>query len=103
MSVAPRTRFGEKLRKELDARQMSVRALARVIDPNRPEAARRNLVRWIGGYNDPSRISRIAVADALGLPHELFLEEDDEEADPLVALMSVLRRVVQQELAKERV
>jgi transcriptional regulator with XRE-family HTH domain len=100
MQVARRTRFGEQLRKELDTRKLSVRKLGRMIDPERPESARRNLVRWIGGYNSPSRLNRIAVAEALGVPAEAFLEDDDEEDDPLVALMSVLRRVVREEMSR---
>jgi transcriptional regulator with XRE-family HTH domain len=92
-----RTKFGDKVRAELDRQRISIRKLARDIDPARPEVARRNLARWIGGYNSPSRLSRIAVAEALGIPAEALLEDDDEEADPLVALMSAIRRVVRDE------
>lgn len=79
---------------------MSVRGLARTIDPDRPEAARRNLVRWIGGHNSPSRLSRIAVANALGLSPEELLDDEDEEADPVSDLMAVLRKLAR-EAAKE--
>lgn len=82
---------------------MSIRALARVLDPQRPDVARRNLARWIGGYNQPSRIHRVAVAEALGLPPEHFFDDDDEEADPVVDLMKVIRRVVREELARVEV
>jgi len=78
---------------------MSIRKLARTLDPQNPEVARRNLARWIGGYNQPSRINRIAVAEALGLQREALLSADDEEDDPLVALMAALRRVVRDELS----
>lgn len=96
-----RTKFGDKVRGELDRQRISVRKLAKTLDPQRPEVARRNLARWIGGYNSPSRLNRIAVAEALGVPAEAFLEEDDEEADPLVDLMRALRRVVREEMARE--
>ena len=95
MSVAPqRTRFGTDLRKHLDQRGMSLRALARALNQSQPEVARRNLARWIGGYNEPSRLNRIAVARALGLPDETFLDEDDEEADPVVDLVNAVRDLV---------
>lgn len=97
-----RTIFGTRLRQELDRQRVSIRTLAKRLDSERPEVARRNLARWIGGYNSPSRLNRIAVAHALGIPPEAFLEDDDEEEDPLVALMSALRRVVREELKNER-
>jgi transcriptional regulator with XRE-family HTH domain len=100
-TIPPRTNFGQKLRAELDRQQISVRKLGRTLDPQRPEVARRNLARWIGGYNQPSRLNRIAVAEALGVPAEAFLEDDDEEADPLVDLVRALRRVVREEMARE--
>lgn len=96
-----RSNFGERVRRELDSQGLSIRKLAKRMDPERPEAAKRNLARWIGGYNQPSRISRIAVASALGLSPEALLD-DDEEADPVVDLIKAIRRVVQDELAKER-
>lgn len=101
--IPRRTKFGDQLRRELDSQRMSIRQLAKRLDAQRPEVARRNLARWIGGYNQPSRLNRIAVAEALGVPAEAFLEDDDEEEDPLVALMTALRRVVREELSKERV
>lgn len=100
--IPQRTVFGTRLRQELDQQRMSIRTLAKRLDASRPEVARRNLARWIGGYNSPSRLNRIAVAHALGVPPEAFLEDDDEEEDPLLALMRVLRRVVREELESER-
>lgn len=93
-AIPKRTVFGQKLRHELDSRRLSIRKFSRMLDADRPDAARRNIARWIGGYNQPSRIHRIAVAEALGLPSETFLSDDDEEADPVVALVSALHRVV---------
>lgn len=74
------TEFGRKVREQLDGKLMSVSALARLMNPKQPEVARRNLLRWIGGYNEPSRINRIAVARALGLADEALF--DVEEAAP---------------------
>lgn len=70
------------------------------MSPHNPEQMRRNLARWIGGYNQPSRIHMVALCEALGTPLETF-EDDDEEADPVVALMAAIRRVVRDELSRE--
>jgi transcriptional regulator with XRE-family HTH domain len=99
MVTRPRTRFGDQLRAELDRQQLSVRKLARLMSPANPEPMRRNLARWIGGYNQPSRIHRVMVADALSVPLETF-EEDDEEADP-VSLDEFLRLRVREMLLQE--
>ena len=101
-TLPSRSRFGEKLRRELDQRGMSIRKLARTMNPNTPEQARRNLARWIGGYNQPSRIQLVALCEALGVPLETFADDDDEEADPVVALMAAIRRVVRDELARSQ-
>lgn len=97
MAPITRTRFGDKLRGELDRQHLSVRKLARMISPEQPEPMRRNLARWIGGYNRPSRIHRVMVAEALGVPVETF-DEDDEEGDIVVALVRAIRAVVREEL-----
>lgn len=80
-----------------------MRALARRIQPDQPEVARRNLARWIGGYNKPTAANRNAVADALGVPRERFAADEDEEDDPVVALMAAIRRVVRDELRASEV
>ena len=98
-TVPSRSSFGEKLRRELDQRGMSIRKLARTMNPSKPEQARRNLARWIGGYNEPSRVQLVAVCNALGVPLETF---DEEEDDPVMALMAAIRRVVRDELARQK-
>lgn len=95
-----RSQFGEQLRVELDRQQLSIRKLARVMAPGNPEPMRRNLARWIGGYNRPSRIHRVMVADALGVPLETFNEDDEEEH--LVSLDEYLRLKVRDVLRSER-
>lgn len=97
MAPITRTRFGDKLRAELDRQHLSVRKLARIMAPDHPEPMRRNLARWIGGYNKPSRIHRVMVAEALGVPVETF-DEDDEEDDIVASLVKAIRRVVRDEL-----
>lgn len=99
--IPKRSVFGEKLRAELDNQGVSIRGLARKMSPEQPEVMRRNLARWIGGYNSPSRIHRVAVADALGVPREKFTDTDDEEEDLVVSLVAAIRRVVRQELARD--
>jgi transcriptional regulator with XRE-family HTH domain len=100
MVTRPRTRFGEQLRTELDRKQLSVRKLARMMSPANPEPMRRNLARWIGGYNQPSRIHRVMVADALGVPLETF-DEDDEEGERPMSLDEFLRLRVREMLLQE--
>jgi transcriptional regulator with XRE-family HTH domain len=99
MSTKPRTHFGDQLRLELDRQRLSIRKLAHTMAPANPEPMRRNLARWIGGYNQPSRIHRVMVADALGVPLETF-DEDDEESDP-VSLDEFLRLRVREALQRE--
>jgi hypothetical protein len=79
----------------MDAQQLSMRGLARRIDPDNIERARRNLIRWIHQGIQPSRANRLDVARALGIdPGEL---EDDKEADPLTDLANAVRALVRVE------
>jgi hypothetical protein len=95
------TRFQTRVRAELDAQRLSMRGLARRIDPDNVERARRNLIRWMHSTTQPSRLSRLDVAQALGIdPAEL--EDDDEESDPVAALFNAVRAVVRIELAAGR-
>lgn len=98
-----RSPFGEKLRAELGRQNISIRKLARQIDPNHPERARRNLSRWIAGTR-PTQGSRVLVAHALGVDASHFDEEDDEDesemADLIHALMHRIDRKVEEEIEK---
>lgn len=78
---------------------LSVRGLARKIDPLNVERARRNLHRWLDEGMTPHRASRAEVAVALGLSED-ELEDDDEESDPVADLTNALRRFLVDELAK---
>lgn len=64
---------------------------------------RGHLIKIEKGIHTPGPELRDAIADATGVPRELFSDEDDEESDPVAALMDALRIVVRAELAKERV
>jgi hypothetical protein len=73
--------FRELLRSDLDERRMSVRSLARLIDPDNPERARRNLMRYLSQGKKktvPSRLTRFAIADALGIDPARYLDEPQE-------------------------
>jgi hypothetical protein len=100
-----RSAFGEKLRTELERRDLSVRQFSRMLDPSKPEQARRSLAKWIAvGPPNPSKPSRRLVAEALGLEPRHF-DEDDEEEDPemeilVSALLHRIDRVVEEEVAK---
>lgn len=78
----PMPRVSEKLTAELAARNMGYRTLAKLIDPENVEQARRSLRRWANGTHVPSRANRDAITDALGLDRGA-LEPDDEEDSPV--------------------
>src|SRR5438128_260909 len=91
--------FGQQLRPILDERKLSVRRLGRMLNEERPEQGRRDLIRWMyvgKGHYQPSQTNRDRVADALEVERSTFdVAEDDEEAAELVlALMDSLQRVI---------
>lgn len=104
LMVVERTPFGRKLRDQLDRQSISVRELARRMQPDDPESARRNIARWLAPRASavmPSRANVRAVAEALGVaPDELNGDDDDEESDPVATLMNALRRFVRAELGR---
>lgn len=102
-----RTSFGGSVRSILERNKAegrkpdSIRSLARVMgagDEARASVAKRNLNRWVSGGITPLPESRHAVAVALGVGPEQLADDDEEEGDPLVALMNAIRRVVQSEM-----
>lgn len=97
-----RMRFAIQLRAALDDQGISVRSLAKRINPQTPETARSNLMRWLRGSHMPSRTSRRAVAVALGLEPAHFetAANDDEDEDPVADLMEALRALVRQTVAE---
>lgn len=87
-----RLEFAQRLREHVPVG--SVRQTARLLDPEDPERGRRNLNRWLKAKVLPSAKSRIALAEALGLKADHFLdaEDDEEEALNLVARLHEIRR-----------
>jgi hypothetical protein len=81
----------------MDAQQLSMRGLARRIDPDNIERARRNLIRWIHQGTQPSRANRLDVARALGIDLS-ELEEDEEESDPVADLFKAFERFIDHKL-----
>lgn len=73
--------FAVQLRQAIDTEDISVRELARRLNPENPEAPRSGLHKWLAGKHVPSRTSRRAVARALGLSPDHFLDDDDSEED----------------------
>lgn len=67
------------LRQQLDERGVTVRGLARVIDPVSPERGRRNLHRYLTGSTRPNAPMRKKIADALGVPVSEVPNGDDGE------------------------
>jgi hypothetical protein len=78
---AKRLTFALQLRQAIDGQDVSVRELARRLNPENPEAPRSGLHKWLKGKHVPSRSSRRTVAVALGLPADHFLDDDDTEED----------------------
>lgn len=80
-TLTPRSNFVRRVRAEMSAQELSVRALARRMDPANLDRARRNLHRWLDEGISPSRASRTEVAVALGIA-EAELADAEEEDDP---------------------
>lgn len=72
--------FAYKLRKLVDRSGYSIRALGKAVDPTDPERGRRRVQRHLSGKHLPSRASRDAYAEALGVDEsELPLPDDDAD------------------------
>lgn len=81
--------FSEKLRGEMDARNMGARTLARLIEPENIEQARKTVRRWLGGMT-PTQANRDKVTDALGLERGA-LDPDPDDEDLNVPLMRAIK------------
>lgn len=88
------TRFVSRVRAEMESQKLSIRGLARRMDAENVDRARRNLHRWLDEGIAPGRASRREVAAALQIDHAELEGDDDEEADPVVDLFTALMRVV---------
>lgn len=88
--------FAREVRAELRKRDWGVRTLAREMNPDNPESARRALNRWLSkdSPKNPNQANRAAVAVALGLSPDHFdgdEDEDESEQEIMAALMQVVR------------
>lgn len=90
-SATRESRFVRRVRAEMAAQGLSIRGLARKIDPANIDRARRNIHRWLDEGIAPSRASRREVAVALGVTEGELASEDDPESDLFAALVSALR------------
>lgn len=99
----PHTQFGRRLREELTRRDVSVRELARRMQPGNPEPMRRNVARWLSPLPDsavsPSGASVVAVAEALGCPAD-ELADDEEDLDVYAPLARAVQEAVRAEIAR---
>lgn len=74
----PRSLFGEILRRELEAQQVSNRELARRLTTGKPETlenTRRALIRYIRGEVVPGKQARAQIAAALGVDPAVFADD----------------------------
>lgn len=90
--------FGHEVRAELKSRGWGVRTLARKMNPDHPEIARRSLNRWLTlkSPTTPNQANRAAVAVALGLPEDHFSgdEDEDESEQELAQALLVVARLL---------
>jgi hypothetical protein len=103
VAEAPESRFVRRVRAEIRAQNLSIRGLARRIDPEQLNRARRNLHRWLDEGIVPSTASRVVVAHALGIPTEELTDDEDDEDDPAMSLDALLRIRVRQIMREELV
>jgi transcriptional regulator with XRE-family HTH domain len=80
-SRARRLTFALRLRQAMDEQSISIRELSRRLSPDNPEGTRSLIHKWLKGKHVPSRTSRRAVAIAMGVSPDHFLEDDDSEED----------------------
>lgn len=91
--------FAVRLQQLMTERGLSKRGLGRLVDPEKPERGRRQVLRHLSGQHAPSRASRVKYATVLGLPPLAFVDEDDEESEPVSLAEELLEVVrVQREL-----
>lgn len=101
--------FGRRLRVVMNERDVSTRELGRRLSVRSgritPLAARRTVMKYLAGDVLPSAERRGELAAVLGVESErMSLDEDDEEADLVMALQQILsttvRRLVRVELER---
>lgn len=108
-----RSDFGQILRAELDAQDISVRELARRLVASghdvKVESCRRALMRYISGDSSPGADARVSIAAALGIPVDAFTEDRERQIrhervmDALAPLADVLLELAVEVGRTERV
>lgn len=94
--------FAPKLRSALEQKNVSVRALARMWRPDGdPETSRRSLNRYLNKGIVPSPQIRRELSEALGIEQDELEPTDEEETDPMAALLKCLRAVVRHSIREE--
>jgi hypothetical protein len=85
--------YAQWLERQMKERGFSTRSLARVMNPEDPEVARRALRRYLSGMVPQAR-TRVAIAEALGSAEsEPPSSDDDKGGSLLAALRSRLHEV----------
>lgn len=100
--MATTTWFSTKLSAALEQRGLSTRAAAKLWRPEKPESARRSLIRYLQGDVLPEPHTVAELADAIGVDREALTADEEEESDPMVVLMHAVRLLVRQAIADER-
>lgn len=95
--------FGDRLRRYVgqEPGQVSVRELARRLNPENPESARRDLNRILNG-REPRADKRERIAEALSVSRA-DLEDDSSEEDDLAALLHEMAALSAQAVRIRRV
>lgn len=96
------TLYGGNLRKALEETGTSVYRLARIINPAQPESTRSSIQRYLAGRVLPGIESRHELSEALGRPELLSVPDEDDERDPMVALMDAIRQITRSEISREQ-
>jgi len=88
----------------MTAKQVSQRALGKLIDADNRERGRRQVVRHLSGKHYPSPGMRARYADVFGEEFEEGGEDDDEETDLVVRLNRLARdaRALAREVRRDR-
>jgi hypothetical protein len=97
MTQTQPSRFVRTVREEMHQQRLSVRGLARKIDPHNVDRVRRNLHRWLDEGIVPNRSSRAELAAALGLPAGSL---DDEEDEPSMSFGAAMQAMFDRAVAK---
>jgi hypothetical protein len=98
MAQAEQTKFVRRVREEMREQSLSVRGLARRMDPQNVDRARRNLHRWLDEGISPNRASVSDIATALGIDEGDLDEEDELPLALDTMLRSYLRKLIREEV-----